>query len=337
MGFPYFAPEGERIFFSQFIHHFVRQDGELLICLGVKQHFDALCFESASDFHCQIIGMFCHFEIQTVFEQCFKLDAQQSAFCQHTAALFDQVTEVFFQRRIDDHNCFPHHRAYFCTADIEDICQICDILQVMVTAFCHQRITDSCTVNKQRQFTFAACFADCFQFCQCVCCTVFRGLRNINHTRLRDMFMCRIVPVGIIAILDGFCCQFAVRCCRQNDNLMACCFDRACFMGIQVACIRTEYPLMRAQNRRDHSHICLCTAHQKMHICIFSADNFFDQRSCSVAVGVNTVACSLFHICFHQSVQNSGMHAFCIVTFKTNHFLFLLFFEGFTLKLPAGK
>ena len=38
-----------------------------------------------------------------------------------TAVLFDQVTEIFFQGRIYDDNCFTHHRTYFCTANIENI------------------------------------------------------------------------------------------------------------------------------------------------------------------------------------------------------------------------
>ena len=151
------------------------------------------------------------------------------------------------------------------------------------------------------------------------------------------MFVCCIAPVCIVAVLDRFCCQFAVLCRRQDDNFMACCFNSTCFMHIQVTGIRTENTLMRTQDGCDDSHICLRTANQKMYIQIFFAASLFDQFSCSVTVRINAIAGCLFHICFHQSFQNSGVHTFCIVTFKTNHFLFLLFLEGFTLKLPPGK
>ena len=64
-------------------------------------------------------------KIPVFLKQGQELDSKQSAFRQHTATLFDIVTEILFQFLIADHNCLSKKCSHFCSADIEYVCVQC--------------------------------------------------------------------------------------------------------------------------------------------------------------------------------------------------------------------
>ena len=190
----------------------------------------------------------------------------------------------------------------------------------MVAILRCQRITQSCPINKQRQFAFATNCTDFLQLCFGVGGAILGGLRNIHHARLYHVLVGCIIPMRLIRLSDFRRSQSAVRRGGQNNNLMPCRFNRTCFMHIQMSRIRAENTLIGAQNTPDYSQICLRAANQKMHINILSAARLLNQRRRTFAVGILAIACRLFHIGLHQTFQNTRMHPLRIITFKTNHF-----------------
>ena len=88
----------------KFIQERIRENREKLIGRAGHQIGNAQLCKGITDLVSQSHRILAQFKIQTVFKQRSKLDAQKSALGQHTAALIDQVAEVFLQRRIGNDN-----------------------------------------------------------------------------------------------------------------------------------------------------------------------------------------------------------------------------------------
>ena len=77
--------------------------------------------QAGTDLICHGIGMGGDGVVEVVCHQGIKLNTQQSSLCQHTTALLNDVTEVFHDQRIGDHNCFTKQGTNLGAANIKHI------------------------------------------------------------------------------------------------------------------------------------------------------------------------------------------------------------------------
>ena len=101
-------------------------------------------------------------------------------------------------------------------------------------------------------------------------------------------------------------------------------FHRSGLMAVDMAGLRSDHPLMRAECRRNYRHVGLSSSDQEMHGKAVIPTGLPNQL-CSVGtVLILTVAHSLIQIGFYQFLQHSGMSAFIIVTLKQYHLSLIL-------------
>ena len=59
--------------------------------------------------------------IKSILKKRLELNTKKPSFCQHAAALFDHIAEIFTNGRIRYHDSLTKQRTDFCTANIENI------------------------------------------------------------------------------------------------------------------------------------------------------------------------------------------------------------------------
>ena len=118
-----FLPEAEGNPAAKALHVFVFQIQKDLIRGGFKCCFVSCFAKCVLDpsrlFDCP----FSDLKVEAVPEQFIKLDTENAAFCEKSAALFDDREEVRKGCRIGDHDRLTEERAAFCAADVEDVAQ----------------------------------------------------------------------------------------------------------------------------------------------------------------------------------------------------------------------
>ena len=84
----------EYVGFGERVQNIIRQNREQLIGVVFHQEGHTALFEGLPEPVRQTVGVGGDLKVQIIRHKGVKLDAQQAAFCQHGAVLFDEVTEV---------------------------------------------------------------------------------------------------------------------------------------------------------------------------------------------------------------------------------------------------
>ena len=112
--------------------------------------------------------------------------------------------------------------------------------------------------------------------------------------------------------------ELAVRV-RHGQHLVAGIFDRAGLMRGNVAGVRGNNALMRAQDRGDHGAVDLRAAYEELYLTLRQSAALAQQGAGGFAVGVLSVAGGLLAVRFNQCPEHIGMRAFQIIAFKPFH------------------
>ena len=106
---------------------------------------------------------------------------------------------------------------------------------------------------------------------------------------------------------------------RYGQHLVAGVFDRAGLMRGNVAGVRRNDALMRAQDRGDHGAVDLRAAYEELYLTLRQFAALAQQGAGGFAVGILSVAGGLLAVCFDQGPEHIGMRAFQIIAFKPFH------------------
>ena len=106
---------------------------------------------------------------------------------------------------------------------------------------------------------------------------------------------------------------------RKSNDLMSGILHRSGLMPLNMARIRADNALIRAQSRCDHRKIDLRPSHQKMNIRFFRSDVFPDLLRRFFAPEVQSVTAVAFSAALHQRFQYLRMRAPIVVIIKSDH------------------
>ena len=182
-------------------------------------------------------------KIPVFLKQGQKLDSKQSAFRQHTATLFDIVTEILFQFLIADHNCLSKKCSHFCSADIEYVCVGCDIRKCQIIFLAHQSIAKSRPIHEKIEPTLFAHLINCFQFRLFINRSDLCRIGNVYHFRLYHMFKTLVCKMCICVRCDLLSRQLSIRC-FNTQTFMTACLQSACLMDIDMPCFCRDHSLI---------------------------------------------------------------------------------------------
>ena len=135
------------------------------------------------------------------------------------------------------------------------------------------------------------------EFSQIVLGTDFRGIGDVDHFRLYHVLVC----VGVQNLLYQIRRQLAVRG-GDSQNFVACGFDSAGFMDIDVPGFRSDHRLVGPEGRADNQQIGLSSAGDNMNIRGIVLNLTMDKPDGMGCVGVLTVAVILLQICTDNGV-----------------------------------
>ena len=97
--------------------------------------------------------------------------------------------------------------------------------------------------------------------------------------------------------------------------------NRTGLVGVDMTGNSAVNSLMRTQGSADNRQVGLSAANEKMYVSVRAGEGFSNQFACFVAVRVQAVAVSLFHIGLHEFFEDCRMAAFGVITVKTiSHF-----------------
>ena len=160
-----------------------------------------------------------------------------------------------------------------------------------------------------------------------------RGVGNVNHTRLHHMLVASVLPMSLYYFPDLVPFELSVPS-RKSQDLVAGGLDRAGLVAVDMARIGGDHALPGLQAGSDDCKIRLGTAHQEMDLAFGQFTFFQNHLSGLTAVIVLPVAGGLLQIGFNQSLYDTLMSAFVIITIKKDHFLLFLLIK-WTCRLPA--
>jgi hypothetical protein len=118
-----------------------------------------------------------------------KLNTQEPALCQHTAALLDEVAKIPAQLRIRKHHSFSKQRTDLCTAYVEHIAQAGNVCHSQIISTGSEAVAQAGAVHKQIELMLSAHPGDFCQFRFGVDGAQFGRIGDIHHFRQHHVLL----------------------------------------------------------------------------------------------------------------------------------------------------
>ena len=132
--------------------------------------------------------------VEVVGEQREELYSRYSSFCQERSVLLDDGEEIGYETRVGHDDRLSEERSTFCSTDIEDVDQPCEVRQREVVLRTSQRISQPCSVDIKGNVVLAAHVVYVRHFRLGIDGSILRWLREIHHSRHDHV---AVVGVGI--------------------------------------------------------------------------------------------------------------------------------------------
>ena len=254
--------------------------------------------------------------VEVVPEQLRELDAQQSSLCNQGTVLLYLCHKMRRRVVLCEDQCFTAKRPHLRSADVEHVGQASDVAKGHVVLVAGQGVSQTCTVQIQRNLVLPANQAQGLQFPAGVQRTVLRRLGNVQHARKYHVLMIS-VPIKILnQILYFHRIHLAAVVHRYGKYFMTGVFDGAGFVGADMSGLCGNNTFIWLQHGIDNHLIRLGTAGQKMNICIRHSDGLANADSGLFAKRIVSVTGHLLQIGGHQSYQYSGVSSLTVVVLK---------------------
>lgn len=305
----------------------VWQNGELLVGGRVKQQGQAACRAGIFEAGRQCDRAAGDLEIQTVLRRAFsalgrkegfELNAQQTPLGQHPAALLDEIPEILLERRRRDDDRLAEKRAHLGPADIKNVAQTRQVGQSQPVLRRGQPVAETGAVQKKREPAGAAGRAQGLQLFPGIDRAVLGRVGNIDHAGLNQMLAVAVVPVraeGIQYLGGG---DFSIRG-REREHLVACGFDGARLVDVNMSRGGAQHALMRAEQGGNDGGVGLRAAHEEVDGGVRCLTELPYGRGSGLAVGVVPVAGRLLQIRLAELFKNQGVASLRIIAFKMKH------------------
>ena len=151
-----FAAKSESNGLLELFHPAVFYGEEDLVRGGVEVEGDPFGGECFFDLFCIEVGGAPHLHIEVIFEKLVKLDAEEPAFGEKCAMLFDHGEEVQDEARVRDHDGFAEECAAFRAADIEDVCEASKVFEGDVICGASDGVGEAGSIDEERKMVPAA-------------------------------------------------------------------------------------------------------------------------------------------------------------------------------------
>ena len=230
-----------------------------------------------------------------VREERIELHPCNAALGEQGAVLLDNAEEVRYGVSLRKDDSLAEECAAFRTADVEDVCEACDVGECHVVCRAGERVGEARTVEVERYAACTADGADGFKLCEGVERTVLRWLREVDHAG-HD----HVLTVRILAVSGE--CAFDLRCrdlpclVRERQHLVSAELDRARLVHADMSCFGGDDALIGTEQRVDDDGICLRAADEEEDFSVVRLAGGANLLAGGFGIGVKPVARRLLHV-----------------------------------------
>ena len=307
-----FAAKAESNGLFELFHPAVFYGEEDLVRGGVEVEGDPYGGECFIDLFGIEVGGAPHLNIEAILEKIVKLDAEEPAFGEECAMLFDHGEEVQDEVRVRDHDGFAEECAAFRAADIEDVCEASKVFEGDVICGASEGVGEAGSIDEERKMVPAA---DGRNVCQ-----LFFGIEGAPFGRFGNVdhaWMYHVIPVVVgneigDVVIDRFGGQLAFLR-GKGKHFVTTPLNGAGFMDIHMAAVGGDDAFIRAEDADAHGGIGLGAADEDFHFCFWCGAGCSDAFAGGVRDVIQSVAGRGLVVCFRKTTENIRMAAFLVV------------------------
>lgn len=299
----------------ELLHLLIGDDHKLLVGRGIQVEPVSLFQKTLADPHGGIHRISSISQIQVIRKKSVEHQACGKSLGQKCSVLFDAGHEVGRLIVLCKNDSFAEKGAAFGSADIEDIRQLRDILQVNVRTLRRKAGSQAGTIQKEWDIMSRSDMVKPCQLLPGVQGTVLCGVRDVDHPREDHMLMVGVLIKVCQKLLQLVRVDLAV-VRRQSQHFMTGIFDGAGFMHVHMPACGGDHTLVWCAHRIDHHLVRLCTPDEKCDCGVRAPAGVADLFLRASGVEICSVTLMMFQSSSFERCNNLRAGTLLIVTSK---------------------